>query len=197
MEAQKWSQSVFTGIWWFLSLIDRSNIANWSPNFSCCSHTTYQLFWSTQFFSFIHLIFFEPASSKTGRYTLDFLASDQADMGHITDTHLVYVITYRICKGTRAHTALPQSAVTSSAFPEATSRLKALCHFHHERVSCKTTNFSLFNFCSFRQMHLFFRAWHEYFRAEWHIQWRMKRERQWGGEVQGGMGNQIWFLQIS
>lgn len=33
-------------------------------------------------FSFIHLIFFEPASSKTGRYTLDFLASDQADTTH-------------------------------------------------------------------------------------------------------------------
>lgn len=36
--------------------------------------------------------------------------------------------------------------------------LKALCHFHHERICIKTTNFSLFNFCSFRQMHSFFRA---------------------------------------
>lgn len=93
-----------------------------------------------------------------------------------------------------AHTPLPQSAVASSAFPEATARLKALCHFHHERVSCKTTNFSLFNFCSFRQMHLFFRAGHEYFRAEWHIQWRMKRERQWGGG--GRRSREVWVIKF-
>lgn len=93
----------------------------------------------------------------------------------------------------RTHTPPPQSAATSSAFPGATARLKALCHFHHERVSCKTTNFSLFNFCSFRQMHLFFRAGHEYFRAEWHIQWRMKRERRGGGV---GESREVWVIKF-
>lgn len=71
--------------------------------------------------------------------------------------------------------------VESSTFPEAMAWLRALCHFHHERVSIETTNFSLFNFCSFQQMHPFFRGGHEYFRAEWQIQWRMKSEKKWRG----------------
>lgn len=41
------------------------------------------------------------------------------------------------------------------------------------RAPCKTTNFSPFNFCSFWQLHLFFRGRHEYFRPEWQTRWRM------------------------
>lgn len=41
------------------------------------------------------------------------------------------------------HSRLPPQAVTSCTFPEATVWLKALCHFHHDRVSIRTTNFSL------------------------------------------------------
>lgn len=67
---------------------------------------------------------------------------------------------------------------TSSTSPEAMVWLKTLCHFHHVKVSIKTTNFSLFGSCYFWQKHSFFRAAHEYFRAEWQIQWRMKREKE-------------------
>lgn len=88
------------------------------------------------------------------------------------------------------YTQLPQRTVTSSTYPEAW--LKALCHFHHERISCETTNFSLFNFCSSQQMHSFFRAGHEYFRAEWQIQWRMKREEEWGRRE--GRSREVWVI---
>ncbi len=84
----------------------------------------------------------------------------------------------------------PPRSVTSSTFPEA--RLRALCHFHHERVSCETTNFSPFNFGSSQQMHSFFRAGHEYFRAEWQIQWRMKREKEWVRRE--GRSREVWVI---
>lgn len=93
-----------------------------------------------------------------------------------------------------ARILLPKCTVTSSTFPGAAAWLKALCHFHHKRVSCKTTNFSLFNFCSFRQTHLFFRARHEYFRAEWQIQWRMKREKEWRGWGRGS--REVWVIKF-
>lgn len=85
-------------------------------------------------------------------------------------------------------------AITSSTFPEATAWLKALCHFHHERVSIQTTNFSLSISAPFGQTHSFFRAGHEYFRAEWQIQWRMKREKEKLGW--GGMSREVWVITL-
>lgn len=84
-----------------------------------------------------------------------------------TQTHVF------ICYTVSPHTVhVPLEQLLDSK-PSVTLALKA---------PCKTTtgNFSSFNFCSFWQLHLFFRARHEYFRPEWQIRWRMKRKREWG-----------------
>lgn len=108
-------------------------------------------------------------------------------------THRSHTQTY-----THNHTPWPLRAVTSSTFPEATAWLKVLCHFHHERVSCETTNFSLFNFCSLSADAFIFqsRAW--IFQG-W-VTDPVKNEKREGvgrvgKEIQGGMGNHIWFCR--
>lgn len=69
-------------------------------------------------------IFFETPSLEMAWCYLDFLTWSHAN---ITQAR------------THAHTHAPlsQQAIMSSTFPAARAWLKALCHFHHERVSTK------------------------------------------------------------
>lgn len=82
------------------------------------------------------------------------------------------------------------TAITSTTFP-ATKVWLAL--WSEESIYGEKMSSSLFNLCSFQQMHSFFSSDHEYLKNEWHIQWRMKRQeygRLWL-DVQGAVGNQI------
>lgn len=60
---------------------------------------------------------------------------------HANVTHVRIYTFNTMHTDTLAHSCRLEA--TSSTFPEATAWLKALCHFHHKRVSCEMTNFSL------------------------------------------------------
>lgn len=112
------------------------------------------------------------------------------------DTHPVYVITRRICNGTcaRAHAAAAECRHVIRIFLELRLDSKPSVTFiMREYLAKRLTSLSSTS-ALFRQMHLFFRAGHEYFRAEWHIQWRMKRERQWGGG--GRRSREVWVIKF-
>lgn len=103
------------------------------------------------------------------------------------------------CKRDAYTNTLSPQGITPSTSPAATARLKALCHFHHERVSIETTNFSLFNLLLLSADAFIFqsRAW--IFQG-W-VTDPVKNEK-WEGvggrvgrEVRGGMDNHIWFCR--